>query len=80
MPIYEYRCQQCNQQLEVLQKLSDKPLSLCPECQQNTLNRVVSAPAFKLTGTGWYETDFKDKKSKTETKQPETKPKKDPKD
>lgn len=50
--------------MEAIQKISDGPLKDCPECEQETLRKLVSAAAFKLTGTGWYETDFKDKKPK----------------
>tara|TARA_Y100000766_G_scaffold255064_1_gene240885 strand:- start:98 stop:463 length:366 start_codon:yes stop_codon:yes gene_type:complete len=66
MPIYEYSCQKCDHQLEALQKLSDDPLVFCPECGEPSLRKQVSAAAFRLKGTGWYETDFKnsDKKKK----------------
>ena len=67
MPIYEYRCTNCGHRLEKLQKMSDDPLKDCPECNQPTLSKLVSASSFKLTGTGWYETDFKNK-SKKESK------------
>jgi putative FmdB family regulatory protein len=59
MPIYEYVCQQCDHHLEALQKLSDEPLIFCPECGEASLRKQVSAAAFRLKGTGWYETDFK---------------------
>ena len=59
MPIYEYECKACGHRLEAIQKISDQPLSDCPECQQPELNRLVSAPSFRLRGGGWYETDFK---------------------
>jgi putative FmdB family regulatory protein len=59
MPIYEYRCRQCGHQLERLQKLSDAPLSVCPECGKPKLQRLISAAGFRLKGGGWYETDFK---------------------
>ena len=62
MPIYEYRCDQCGHQFEVLQKISDAPVKNCPKCNSNNPRRLVSAAAFKLKGTGWYETDFKTKK------------------
>ncbi len=68
MPIYEYKCVNCGHQLEMLQKMSDDPVKTCPECNEDALKKMVSAAAFKLTGTGWYETDFKDKKQKTENK------------
>src|SRR5512137_1981439 len=65
MPIYEYQCQKCAHHLEALQKISDKPLRECPECGRHTLKRLVSAPLFRLAGSGWYETDFKsDKETK----------------
>jgi putative FmdB family regulatory protein len=59
MPIYEYQCQACNKQLEVLRKISDAPLVECPDCGEDTLRKKVSAAAFRLKGGGWYETDFK---------------------
>ena len=59
MPIYEYVCSKCNHHLEALQKLSDDPLVFCPECGEAELRKKISAAAFRLKGTGWYETDFK---------------------
>ena len=59
MPIYEYQCQKCQHHLEALQKFSDKPLRECPECGKHSLKRLISAPMFRLAGSGWYETDFK---------------------
>ena len=59
MPIYEYRCQSCGYDMEALQKLSDGPLRDCPECQEPELVKLVSAAGFRLKGTGWYATDFK---------------------
>ncbi len=59
MPFYEYECSACGHTLEVLQKISDAPLTECPNCQQKTLTKLISRAGFKLTGTGWYETDFK---------------------
>jgi putative FmdB family regulatory protein len=65
MPIYEYECQKCGHTLEALQRLADKPLRECPECGRHQLKRLVSAPLFRLAGSGWYETDFKsDKENK----------------
>lgn len=61
MPIYEYRCGDCGHELEALQKLSDPKLSTCPECGKESLTKLVSASAFVLKGTGWYQTDFRDK-------------------
>jgi putative FmdB family regulatory protein len=59
VPIYEYQCQACKHKFEKLQKVSDKPLSICPQCQKPELKKMVSAAAFRLSGGGWYETDFK---------------------
>ena len=59
MPIYDYRCSDCSLVFEALQKLSDALLTTCPECGKETLRKQVSAPAFRLAGSGWYETDFK---------------------
>ena len=64
MPIYEYRCESCGHTLDALQKISDAPLSECPECEAAALKRLISAPAFRLKGGGWYETDFKSDKDK----------------
>jgi putative FmdB family regulatory protein len=65
MPIYEYRCAACGHYLDALQKMSDAPLRKCPECGKSQLRRLVSAPSFRLKGSGWYETDFKgDKENK----------------
>ena len=60
MPIYEYVCDQCGRELETLQKITEEPLIHCPECGEAGLRKKVSAAAFRLKGTGWYETDFKD--------------------
>ena len=59
MPIYEYKCQNCGHYFEILQRISEEPLSTCPECKKNALKKLVSAPNFRLKGEGWYETDFK---------------------
>ena len=65
MPFYEYECQACKYYTEVMQKISDKPLSKCPSCGKRALKKLVSAPVFRLKGGGWYETDFKsDKENK----------------
>ena len=65
MPIYEYQCQDCDERVEVLQKISDAPKVDCPACGKPSLKKKVSAVAFRLKGSGWYETDFKtgDKKN-----------------
>ena len=59
MPIYEYRCQSCDHELEALQKLSDPELSDCPSCGQPELKKLISPVGFRFKGSGWYETDFK---------------------
>ena len=59
MPIYEYACASCDHHLEALQKISEDPLVFCPECGEESLRKMVSAAAFVLKGSGWYETDFK---------------------
>jgi len=59
MPIYEYRCHSCGEELEKLQRMSDDKLVDCPACGEPALKRLVSAAAFRLKGSGWYETDFK---------------------
>lgn len=59
MPIYEYRCEACSYQLEVLQRISEEPLRECPNCGQLRLVKLISAAGFRLKGGGWYETDFK---------------------
>ena len=59
MPIYEYRCASCGFQREYLQKMSDAPLTDCPECGKATLGKMVTAAGFHLKGSGWYVTDFK---------------------
>jgi putative FmdB family regulatory protein len=61
MPIYEYRCSACGHHLEALQKMAEAPLRKCPDCGKSQLKRLVSAPQFRLKGSGWYETDFKNK-------------------
>ena len=74
MPIYEYQCDACGKRVEVIQHISEKPLKVCPHCGKKKLRKLISASAFKLKGTGWYVTDFKDKKPQTEEKTKEDKP------
>ncbi len=64
MPIYEYLCSACGHEFDALQKVSDAPLTDCPECGASTLKKKLSAPGFRLSGSGWYETDFKSDKDK----------------
>ena len=61
MPIYEYQCKECGHVFDALQKMSDAPLTVCPDCGEPGLRKLLSAPNFRLKGGGWYETDFKDK-------------------
>ena len=60
MPIYAYRCDACGHRQDVLQKMSDPTLTVCPACSAGSFARQLSAPAFQLKGTGWYVTDFRD--------------------
>jgi putative FmdB family regulatory protein len=73
VPIYEYACKKCDHKLDALQKMSDDPLLECPECGEPALNRLLSAPRFRLKGKGWYETDFK-KDNQRNVHKPETEP------
>lgn len=59
MPIYAYRCSACGHAKDVLQKLSDAPLSTCPACGAESFSKQVTAAGFQLKGSGWYATDFK---------------------
>ena len=61
MPIYEYRCSSCGAQKDVMQKISDMPLTKCPECGQESFAKQISAAGFQLKGSGYYATDFKNK-------------------
>lgn len=70
MPIYQYLCEACGHELETLQKISEDPLKDCPACGNPALKKRVTAAAFRLKGTGWYETDFKNKE-KTKAKDKE---------
>ncbi len=73
MPIYEYRCSSCGVQKDVLQKISDAALTVCPVCDKETFSKQLSAAGFQLKGSGWYATDFKSSGSKPEAK-PAAKP------
>lgn len=78
MPIYEYSCLSCGGETEVMQKMSDPPATDCPACGKATLAKQVSAAGFRLSGGGWYETDFKsaNKKNVAADKAPEKAPEK----
>jgi putative FmdB family regulatory protein len=83
MPFYEYECQNCKFYSEIMQKITDPPMKKCPSCGKNTMKKLISAPAFRLKGAGWYETDFKsdkeDKRNLAVDKEPETAREPDPK-
>lgn len=64
MPIYEYVCNECRHEFDALQKLSDEPLKTCPACNRDSLKKKISAAGFRLSGSGWYETDFKSDRKK----------------
>jgi len=65
MPIYEYQCEACGTVSEIMQKMSDSAPETCSSCgEKNQMHRLISRTSFVLKGTGWYETDFKDKRSK----------------
>lgn len=59
MPIYAYRCESCGHAKDVLQKISDAPLTVCPACGADAFRKQVTAAGFQLKGSGWYATDFK---------------------
>ena len=82
MPFYEYQCKNCGHELEAMQKVSESPLKKCPHCGKSQLQRLMSAPVFRLKGGGWYETDFKgDKDNKRNlAERPESDAPKDAKD
>ena len=67
MPIYEYQCAECEHIEEVIQKISDEPLKVCPSCHKPALQKKVTAAGFRLSGGGWYETDFKNGNKKNLT-------------
>jgi putative FmdB family regulatory protein len=74
MPIYAYKCSSCQHELDVLQKISDAPLTVCPSCGAATLVKQLTAAGFQLKGSGWYATDFKNGGAKPEAKPGEAKP------
>ena len=59
MPIYAYKCESCGHAKDVLQKISDAPLTDCPACGQATFSKQLTAAGFQLKGSGWYATDFR---------------------
>ena len=64
MPIYAYKCSSCQYEKDVLQKMSDPVLEVCPECKQSTFTKQVTAAGFQLKGSGWYVTDFRNQGGK----------------
>jgi putative FmdB family regulatory protein len=68
MPLYEYRCEACGHQFEVIQKFSDEPIAVCPKCGSGPVAKLLSSPAFQFKGTGWYITDYA-RKGATEGKE-----------
>ena len=59
MPIYAYKCESCGHRQDVLQKISDPVLTVCPQCGQSAFAKQVTAAGFQLKGSGWYVTDFR---------------------
>ena len=68
MPIYQYRCTVCGQEHEVLQKVSEPPLTECPSCGKPGMQKLLTAAGFQLKGSGWYATDFKGGQKKDQKK------------
>jgi putative FmdB family regulatory protein len=73
MPIYAYKCSSCGHEKDVLQKISDAPLSDCPACGASAFAKQLTAAGFQLKGSGWYVTDFKNGSAKPNGKPAETK-------
>jgi putative FmdB family regulatory protein len=71
MPIYEYECRRCGHRFELIQKFSDAPRKRCPECK-GAVDRLISPPAIRFKGTGWYVTDYADKKQPPEKEKGES--------
>jgi len=67
MPIYEYRCSECQFQEEYLQKVSEPPITVCPSCGKAAFTKLLSAAGFQLKGSGWYATDFRNSGAKKES-------------
>jgi len=72
MPIYGYRCGECGEEHEAIQKVSEPPLTICPACGKPALQKQLSAAGFQLKGSGWYATDFKAPAKKPAEKKTET--------
>lgn len=67
MPLYEYECRRCGKRMEILQRLDESPLAVCPECG-GEVRKLISSPAFQFKGSGWYVTDYAGKKGGSESK------------
>jgi putative FmdB family regulatory protein len=63
MPLYEYHCESCGHRFEVIQKFSDDPVSVCPNCGKGPVVKLLSSPAIQFKGSGWYITDYARKDS-----------------
>lgn len=74
MPIYAYACESCGHQQDVLQKLSDPLLTVCPSCGKPSFTKQVTAAGFQLKGSGWYQTDFRNNGSPPAAKKPDAAP------
>ena len=72
MPIYEYQCASCEASFELMQKIVDGPPEKCPFCGHKEVRKLISKVGFQLKGTGWYETDFKNKKNSKKPDQTKT--------
>lgn len=79
MPLYEYKCQKCGSAFEVIQKISDPPLTECPECG-GRLKKVLTAPAIQFKGSGFYITDYAKKKGPEKEARPKQRQKSDKKE
>ena len=75
MPIYEYKCAECEFQFEKIQKFSDPPLEICPECE-GRVSKLLSLSSFHLKGSGWYKTDYAPSTPKKTDSEPAPKPEK----
>lgn len=69
MPIYEYRCNDCGKEFEVIQKFSDKPIGKCIHCSGKKVEKLISQSSFVLKGSGWYANDYGGKKAKDAPKE-----------
>ena len=75
MPIYDFQCTNCGHKDELMRKISELTTLICPQCSKETFSKKLSAPSFQLSGSGWYASDFKDKKTDSSTKKDKPEPK-----